>query len=369
MIRPSYLGASKKKTGTKSAKGAKGSIFNPGGTSAQLWMRNPDKRKVDISGLFSPEDTIIAVARGMHPGVLRDMDDRATIRGGLTVLKAAGIPGYTKVNLVPLKSTTANLAKDDAALVRAARLPLGTTIRSAASSMRATVHKHRLDRAAWGARQLYVLDNIKGFSAGHALASAVVALVPIPGARIIGAAMAAHGAISGAIAKGVTAAAMNDMKLGLAAVKAKKTSAKATTKTYSVAKKRAPTTYKVAKPSIRTYTATSKAPPPKSATQRAREVVEDSDETPGVTAVPTAPGSASREEDDAPSNSNAGASSGAAGAEPPWWENPWVIAGGVVAAAAAAFMAANHRTKPGASRARAAVAAPPANRISLRSKP
>lgn len=208
------LGA-KAKASSK-GKGAKGSLFSPGGTSAQLWMRNPDKRKVDLSGGFGPEDTIIAVARGMHPGVLRDMDDRATIRGALTVLKSLGVGKYASINISKLKSTTANTAEDDKVLAKAGG---GSTIRTAANHMRKVVHAHKLDRAAWGARQLYILDNLTGFTVGRTLAVAVVGAIPIGVTQIVAAAVAAHGAISAAIAKQVVTEATEDMKDGLAAAK------------------------------------------------------------------------------------------------------------------------------------------------------
>jgi hypothetical protein len=235
------LGKTKAKGASKAGKGAKGALFDPGGTAAQLWMRNPDKRKVDLSGvLFGPEDTIIAVARGMHPGVLRDMDDRATIRGALTVLKALGVAKYAKVRVETMKSTLANSKADDAALLKAAG---ASTLRVAANRMRQEVHKHHLDRAAWGMRSAYVLDNLKGFNAGRAVATTIVGAIPIGVTQAVAAAMAVHGAISGAIAKDVLTQATTDAKEGLAAAKARAAQAKAAKAARDAKKDGKTTTY------------------------------------------------------------------------------------------------------------------------------
>lgn len=216
------LGKSKAKAAS-SGNGVKGSLFSPGGTAKQLWSRDPDKRKVDASGLLSPEDTLIAIARGMHPGVLRDMEDRATIRGGLTALRLAGVPGYTKVPVNVLKSTLANLPEDDDKLRRYAKR--GNNLRESAAAIRKVVQRQGLEQAAWGARQLYVLDNIKGFSVGRGIAAAAVgaaSFATLGVGAIISAGLAVQGAISGAIAKKVAEDATNNLKQGLAKAKSKR---------------------------------------------------------------------------------------------------------------------------------------------------
>lgn len=209
------LGAAKKK---KKAKGDQGSIFEPGGTPAQLWTRAPTKRKVDFAGMVGPEDTLIAVARGMHPGVLIDTEYRATIRGGLTALKMAGVKGYTKVKTDGLASRTVNGPKEDAALIKAAGG--GKTLKAAAERIVKVVHKAGLDKAAWGARQLYVLENIKGFQIAHGVAVAAVNVIPGVG-QIVSAAGAAHMAISAAIAKKISEEAGTNLSDGIKQYKAK----------------------------------------------------------------------------------------------------------------------------------------------------
>lgn len=223
------LGATKKASG----KGAQGSLFSPGGTPKQLWNKEPSKRKVDISGLFSPEDTIIAVARGMAPGVMSEMEHRATIRGGLTALKMAGVKGYTKVPVNVLKSTIANLPEDDDRLRKYAGK--GNDLTASAKHIRSVVKKNGLEQAAWGSRQLYVLDNIKGFSVGRAVAAAAAPFVFPAWGVLISAGLGVQGAISGVIAKQVATDGTNNLKNGLrkAKVKAKQLSTAETTTAIS----------------------------------------------------------------------------------------------------------------------------------------
>ena len=221
-IAPPEFGAASHK---KQKKGGAGALFSPGGSAAELWARSPTKRKVDVSGLFSPEDSIIAVARGMHPGVLYDMDARATIRGGLAVLKMAGVKGYTKTNVDRLKSTTLNTGPDDKALLKATGGGV-KNLKDAAARIRGAVHKRGLGKAAWGARQLYVLENMKGFQVASGVSAAVVNVVPVVG-QIVSAGVAGHMAISAAIAQKISEEAGKNIEGGLKAYKAKKAKAAA----------------------------------------------------------------------------------------------------------------------------------------------
>ncbi|MSQ55766.1 MAG: hypothetical protein EXR31_10410 [Betaproteobacteria bacterium] len=205
----------------KTRAGHRGTLFSAGGTAAQLWNRPPTKRKIDVSGLFSPEDTIIAVARGMHPGIAINMEYRAGIRGGLTALKMAGVKGYTTVNVQKLHSTTLNLPNDDKALIRAAgggqKVGAGRrrlTLKGAYERIIKIVHLHRLDQAAWGARQLFILQNIKGFQIAHGVAAAAVNVIPGVG-QVVSAAAAAHIKISSAIARRVSGDAAKNIEAGI----------------------------------------------------------------------------------------------------------------------------------------------------------
>lgn len=199
---------------TTNTKGSRGSAFSPGGSPSVLWSRAPHLRRVDLSGLFSPEDTIIAVARGMAPGIMAAMEWRATIRGGLTALKMAGVKGYTRINVAGLKSTTANLPRHDTALIRAAGGG-GNTLKRAGERIQRIVARHHLSQAAWGARQLYILANLAGFQIAHAVAAAAVNVIPAVG-QIVSAAASAHMAISAAIAKKIAEEAGKNIKTGLA---------------------------------------------------------------------------------------------------------------------------------------------------------
>lgn len=235
---PLTFGATKKTKKPTSTKGAKGSLFSPGGSPGQLWMRDPSKRRVDISGIFSPEDTIIAIARGMAPGVMDRMEDRATIRGGVSALKALGIQPWAARSVTGLQSKTTQGPKEDAALIKAAGK--GKSLREAAKYIQGAVHKHRLDKAAWGARQGYILGNITGFQIVHGVVASALNLIPAAG-QIASATAAAHIAISSAVAKKVSTDAAHNVTDGLAyakkwkAAKAKK-SAKASSSGTSLVK-------------------------------------------------------------------------------------------------------------------------------------
>jgi hypothetical protein len=189
-------------------------VFDPGYLPETLWSLPYSKRKVDVSGLLGPEDTIIAVAKGMRPGALIALEDRATIKGGLMALRAAGL---SKTDPINLKVTTLNLPKHDQELIRAAGLKSGT-LQAAAAKVRAAVAKQGkgLARAAWGARGLLILSTMAGFSAGRAVTATSLAVIPLGVTQIIGAAVAAHGAVSGAIAKSLSDKFTTYVKDGLA---------------------------------------------------------------------------------------------------------------------------------------------------------
>lgn len=205
---------------SKSGKGKGGKIKGgakgyPDATPEQLWRTDPNQRPADVFGVISGnlmggEDEVIAVAKGAQTSFKsRPTEDRATIRGGLAVLAMAG---RSKVDVKALSSKVVQGPKADAALIRAAGG--GSDLKSAANLVRKKVSDAKLERAAWGARGLYILENLKGFSAARGVGATVSALFG-PIGMAIGAAMGIHGAVSGKVAEEATRRFKAYVKQGL----------------------------------------------------------------------------------------------------------------------------------------------------------
>ena len=195
-------------------------IFEPGASPETLWTMAYSKRKADVSGVFGPEDTIIAVAKGMNPGLLSGLEDRAVIKGGLHALFLAGLE--TK-DPSTMKVTTLNLKKDDEELIRAAggKITGNVTkdLSSAAKLVRDRVSKEgsSLKRTAWGLRGIYVLGTLVGFQIAHGLTTTVTGIVgaffwPV---AVASAVIGAHGAISKAIADNIALQMNGYVKSGI----------------------------------------------------------------------------------------------------------------------------------------------------------
>lgn len=180
-------------------------VFSAGASAAALWSMKYSKRKVDVSGALGPEDSIIAVAKGMNPGAMIALEDRAVIKGGLMALYLAGL---SDIDPTSLKVTTLNLKKDDEALIRAAGGQITGLMQkdltAAADIVRGKVAAQgdNLKTAAWGLRGNYILLTLVGFQMGHATAAMVLSMIPVT--AIIGAAMSAHVTISKAVAENVS---------------------------------------------------------------------------------------------------------------------------------------------------------------------
>lgn len=200
--------------GAPAAPKKSGGVFTPGYPPEVLWSLPYGKRKVDLSVTLGPEETIIAVARGMKPGFQINLERRATIKGGLTVLKAVGL---SDVDPSRLKVTTLNLPADDKALIRAAGG--GRNLKEAAEAVQRRVAGRgpALAKAAWGARGLFILGTLPGFQVGRSIASTVVGIIVPP----VGALMAAHGAITGSVAKAATDKLTAYLKEGVAEYQAR----------------------------------------------------------------------------------------------------------------------------------------------------
>ena len=218
------------KTARRRDRGERAAKLDPGKGAAALWSTPPEKRKVDVSGIFSPEDTIIAMGRGMAPGTGTRLDQRATIRGGVEVLRALGVAPYRDVDVKQLKSQVSQDIVADTNLVRAAygRRPLGRvdgkkkqkgpSLKQAADHVRKVVERHHAERAAWGARSLYVYANLKGFFVARSVAAAALQVFPGIG-TIVGAAIGGHGAISAAVSKKLSEESARDLQAGLASAR------------------------------------------------------------------------------------------------------------------------------------------------------
>ena len=183
------------------------------GPKAALWSTPPTQRKFDATGLFSPEDTLIAIARGARPsGPLEELDARATIVGGIAALRA--IDGPKKwADPKKLHAQTAQSGKLDAALIKAAH---GDgkgrkALLSAAKRVRVAVHRRELDRLAWDYRGLAILASMKGAALAHSAAATILAVAFAPAGAIAG----AHIAVTQAIAKKVGDAFNKDAKKAL----------------------------------------------------------------------------------------------------------------------------------------------------------
>lgn len=169
-----------------------------------LWRLDPSKRTIDFWGVFTGtllaggEDELIAVAGGAATSFKnRDLEDRATIRGGIDALRAAGVAGYP--DTAKLLSQLIQGPDADQTLIRAAGS--GSTLRAASDHIRRAVITRKVERIAWGARGLYILENLEGFTVVRGVASATLAAIPLGVTQLVALAVQAHGAISAAAAQ------------------------------------------------------------------------------------------------------------------------------------------------------------------------
>lgn len=211
------------------------SVFDAGASPQTLWTMPYSKRKVDVSGLLGPEESIIAVAKGMNPGAMFALEDRAVIKGGLMALFAGGLSTYDPTGL---KVTTLNLPEDDKALVKAAGGKLTNNLSKDLSAAAEKVRKQvsaqgdGLKKAAWGLRGLYVLSTLTGFQVVSSAVTLGVNLVPVVG-QVVSAALAAKHGITAAIANNVKSQFNGFVETGMTeyAVSAQEAAAKVPTKT------------------------------------------------------------------------------------------------------------------------------------------
>jgi hypothetical protein len=156
---------------------------------------------------------VVALAGGARSSVfIRPLEDRATIAGGIQALKAAG--RYQGTSAFPVKLVQGD--GDDEKLVRAAK---GKNLKDAALKIRDAVVKAGLERAAFAARGILILQNLSGFQKVRGIAAGITAVIGPIGAAIA-AAMGAHGAVTAAIARNLLTRFEQDWKGGLPKVPA-----------------------------------------------------------------------------------------------------------------------------------------------------
>ena len=181
-------------------------------TAKQLWHTDPSMRPVSVLGIVAGtaggDDLVVALAGGARSSVfIRPLEDRATIAGGLQALKAAG--RYQGTSTFPVKLVQGD--GDDEKLVRAAK---GKNLKDAALKIRDAVAKAGLERAAFAARGLLILQNLTGFQKVRGIAAGITAVIGPIGAAIA-AAMGAHGAITAAVARNLLSRFEQDWKTGI----------------------------------------------------------------------------------------------------------------------------------------------------------
>lgn len=181
-------------------------------TAKQLWRTDPSMRPVSVAGIVAGtaggDDLVVALAGGARSSVfIRPLEDRATIAGGIQALKAAG--RYQGTSTFPVKLVQGD--GDDQKLVRAAR---GKNLKDAALKIRDAVAKAGLERAAFAARGILILQNLSGFQKVRGVAAGITAVIGPIGAAIA-AAMGAHGAVTAAIARNLLTRFEQDWKEGL----------------------------------------------------------------------------------------------------------------------------------------------------------
>lgn len=185
-------------------------------TAKQLWRTDPSMRPVSVLGIVTGtaggDDLVVALAGGARSSAfIRPLEDRATIAGGIRALKVAG--RYQGTSTFPVKLVQGS--GDDEKLIRAAK---GKTLKDAAMKIRDAVVKAGLERAAFAARGILILQNLSGFQLVRGIA---VGIATVAGAVIgpigvgIAAAMGAHGAITAAIARKLLSRFEQDWKAGI----------------------------------------------------------------------------------------------------------------------------------------------------------
>ncbi|MEI6357518.1 MAG: hypothetical protein WCP53_10525, partial [Verrucomicrobiota bacterium] len=90
----------------------------------------------------------------------------------------------------------------------------GKAVQATADHIRHVVIANHLAKAAWGARGLCILTNLKVLQEIRGVSSAVTSLIG-PVGMVIAAAMSAHGAISATVAKDIATSLQADLDTGL----------------------------------------------------------------------------------------------------------------------------------------------------------
>lgn len=196
------------------------------GDPVSLWRSPPKSRKINWAGTISqittgvPSDALLAVAGGARPGPgVQDAEYRKSILGGLLAMRAAG--AIKLPDAESLKAPLVGSKKINEALAKAAGMP-GKSLEQVFSAVQKKVAAYGpgMSGLAWSIRAQLYLRDIKGIEAVHAAAAAVTAAIPLGVTQVVGAAVAAHSAITMALASAMTTKLELDYKKALPKAKA-----------------------------------------------------------------------------------------------------------------------------------------------------
>lgn len=185
----------------KAAQQAKNAAKIARGNPAKLWDSDPKKRPIGGWGIVGtllgpPSDAILDIAGGARPGPgLIRTEMRRSILAGLMALKTTG---HSKVNVKKLKAPLVGSKQSDAALAKAVG---SSSLEAAYEKVKKMVGKYGPDmkKLAWGFRIQLWMKEVKIIETVHAAAGAVAGVF-LPIGTIVGAGIAAHSAITMAIA-------------------------------------------------------------------------------------------------------------------------------------------------------------------------
>jgi hypothetical protein len=126
---------------------------------------------------FTPPVGALALLPVLKPAdfdLFYNLEQRATIRGGLAALQVAGLPGYSKIDLVRLKAATFQSEEDDMRLCRAVK---AKNLHDAVIKIRKIVKHHDLGRLAFALRASFILDDMSGWKMAQGAVQQVVEII------------------------------------------------------------------------------------------------------------------------------------------------------------------------------------------------
>ena len=144
---------------TAKAKGKQSSL-HPKSSYSELWASEfpwAERKRMPYTGLTG-------TAKGYRPSASQVRQEwRGTILGGLSALKAAGVEGYTEINVESLPTKMVQGAGEDKQLVQAVAAATGKkfkgSLQRASAEIRSQVVQHGLGEVAWPARAVPMLGS------------------------------------------------------------------------------------------------------------------------------------------------------------------------------------------------------------------